>query len=283
MSSSPASAASLIATTLALTVLLGACADGGDDDRIGERSAGTAAPKAGECRDLTAEDLAQSSDDTPVVACEEVHTAQTFAVGEFPDAVAAAGYDARVLGRYMYDTCGTAYLRFLGGDDSAALRSLFGWAWFRPSPSDWKAGKRWYRCDLVGGPGVAAGADSGAKAELTALPTTARGYLAGDPTTSPHQEWTLCARGTTFKGSAKVPCSTDHDWRAVTTIKLGGPRDRWIGERLAQVRSSEYCSDSVRAYLKYPVEDFDYATTVLGQAEWQTGNRRSVCWARTTT
>ena len=256
----------------ALLVLLAGCS-GTTPARTQSVARAAEVPETGACRDLAASAISRSADATATVDCSKDHTAETFAVGEFPKAVAAAGYDDRALGRYMYRTCGAAYLRFLGGDDSAALRSLFSWAWFRPAEAAWKDGKRWYRCDLVGGP---VGATT-----LRDLPRSARGYLAGNPTTSPHQEWTLCAKGETFSGSTKVPCSTEHDWRAVTTIKLGDPRDAYPGDRVAAYRTNDFCTDSVRAYLGYPAEDFDYATTVFGKAEWQSGNRRSVCWART--
>ena len=82
-------------------------------------------------------------------------------------------------------------------------------------------------------------------------------------------------------GSVKIPCSQPHDWRAVTTIKLGEksatptPATGWC-------RSStrDFCSSSVGAWLGYPV-DYDFGYTWFHEAEWQAGNRRSVCWART--
>lgn len=87
-------------------------------------------------------------------------------------------------------------------------------------------------------------------------------------------------RGATVAGSQKVPCSETHGWRAVTTIKLGEPGDSWSGERLVQVRTRDYCSDSVGAWMNYPV-DYEFGYTTFHQAEWKAGNRRSICWART--
>ena len=78
----------------------------------------------------------------------------------------------------------------------------------------------------------------------------------------------------------KVPCTEPHQWRAVTTIKLGEPDDPYPGDRIVEVTSRDYCSDSVGAWLNYPV-DYQFGYTWFHEAEWQAGNRRSVCWAKT--
>ena len=77
-----------------------------------------------------------------------------------------------------------------------------------------------------------------------------------------------------------MPCSQPHDWRAVTTIKVGQPADPYPGDRIVQVRSRDRCSDWVGAWMHYP-PDYDFGYTWFHEAEWETGNRRSVCWART--
>ena len=37
----------------------------------------------------------------------------------------------------------------------------------------------------------------------------------------------------------------------------------------------------VGAWMNYPV-DYEFGYTTFHEAEWKAGNRRSVCWARTT-
>jgi hypothetical protein len=81
-------------------------------------------------------------------------------------------------------------------------------------------------------------------------------------------------------GAVKVPCSEKHTWRAVTTIKVGQDDDPYPGDRLVEVKTDDFCSDSVGAWMNYPV-NYDYAYTWFHEAEWEAGNRRSVCWART--
>ena len=90
----------------------------------------------------------------------------------------------------------------------------------------------------------------------------------------------VCATGPSVAGNGKVPCSQKHTWRAVTTIKVGLDTEDYPGDRLVEVKTKEFCSDSVGAWMNYPV-DYDFAYTWFHEAEWEAGNRRSVCWART--
>jgi hypothetical protein len=224
-------------------------------------------PELGACRALEAADLDQPSNASPVVPCSKDHTAQTFAVGTLP-ATTGSSYQDKRHGTFVFDTCTKALRDFLGADESLVMRIQLSWAWFRPSERGWEDGARWYRCDVVGG------AD-GAK-KLRHLPTRTKGLFSSDLPDA----WLTCARGATVARSTKVPCSESHDWRAVSTIKVGQPQDPYPGDRIVQVRSRDRCSDWVGAWMHYP-PDYDYGYSWFHEAEWATGNRRSVCWART--
>lgn len=255
-----------IAASVAAALLLVACSEtpvGVDPEQVDS----VEVPELGACRLLTIEDVSEASNATEVVDCAEEHTAETFAVGTLPERLADAAYDSPELSSYMLETCDKRLEAFLGGDESAIMRSILTWAWFRPSETAWADGARWYRCDVI------AGEYAG---ELTPLPETARGLLLDRP----DDRWMTCADGATVADSVKVPCSEPHTWRAVTTIKLGQPEDPYPGDRLVEVRSRDFCSDSVGAWMNYPV-DYQFGYTYFHEAEWKTGNRRSICWART--
>jgi hypothetical protein len=226
------------------------------------------APRLGACRRLELDDVAAPTNATKVVGCSSKHTAETYAVGELPAELRDAAYDSPEVGKFAYQTCDTGLQKFLGADDSQAMRTILSWAWFRPSEKAWNDGARWYRCDVIGG---------GEQREaLVPLPRTARGILSGRP----NDRWVACVDGPSVADSVKIPCTRPHDWRAVTTIKLGEPADRYPGDRLSEVRSRDFCKKSVQAYLDYPPR-FDYGFTWFHEAEWEAGNRRSVCWAKT--
>lgn len=249
-----------VLTCATLVLLLAGC---GTDGRNASDS--KTPPATGACYRLAVDDLGASSNHGDDVACTEPHTAQTFAVGTLPD----AGYDDPALGTFVYDTCQQAFGPYLGADDSAVLRSRLSWSWFRPSEKGWKDGARWYRCDVVGGP-------DGATA-LRDLPTDAKDLFARDYPDA----WMTCARGDDAQTGNKVACDEAHDWRAVTTIKVAEADAPYPGDRIAEVRSRDYCRDSVRAWLGYP-PDFDFAYTWFRADRWAGGNHRAICWARTT-
>ena len=66
----------------------------------------------------------------------------------------------------------------------------------------------------------------------------------------------------------------------MTTIVLGEPQTPYPGDHVVQLRTRDYCSKSVGAWLDYPV-DYNFGYSWFHRAEWDAGNRRSVCWART--
>lgn len=257
------------ALVLAALLLVSACSSSPDDDRGDpDQVDAVEAPELGACRDLTPDDVALADNATETVDCGEPHTAQTYAVGQLPGRFDDSAYDAQELAAFGYRTCDEKFRRFVGADESLAMRTVLSWAWFRPSEKAWEDGARWYRCDLVGG-----GEQS---KEYVALPEQAKGILYGRP----DDAWLVCAVGPSVTGSVKVPCDEDHDWRAISTVKLGGEKDPYPGDRVVEVRTRDFCSDQVGAWLQYPV-DYDFGYTWFHEAEWEAGNRRSVCWAKT--
>jgi putative regulator of septum formation len=259
-------------TTVAAVLLalaLSGCDEQGDNVDPAKVDA-VEAPDVGVCRVLTPEDVAKPSNASRTVDCGDHHTAETFAVGDLPDELQDADYDASDLGAFAYETCSERFQKFLGADESTVMRTVVSWAWFRPSEKAWDQGARWYRCDIVGG-----GDES---EEYVDLPETAAGLLAQQP---PDDAWMACVNGPSVQSAPKVPCTEPHTWRAVTAIKVGAPEDPYPGDRLVEVTTRDYCSRSVGAWLGYPPE-YDYGYTWFHEGEWKAGNRRSVCWAATT-
>ena len=262
----------LAAALLALPALSG-CTPAESQQKSGDASPDVKAqvvkaPEIGACRVLQPSDLAEASDSTETVPCKQPHDAETFAVGPFKGRLADAGYDDPRLGAHVYDVCSKAFMRFTGADESLTLRSVVSWAWFRPTEAEWAAGARWFRCDVVGG--------TDRSAELVDLPRTAKGVLLGIP----GDRWMACVKGADVNAVPPVPCTEPHDWRAVTTIVVGQEKDKYPGDRLVEVQSRDYCSDSVGAWMNYPI-DYKYAYTWFHKADWELGNRRSICWAGT--
>lgn len=256
----------LLACVLAGATTLTACSGGESEAEPTEVS--VEAPSVGDCRSLDVEDISRSTDDTAPVPCSEPHTTQTFLVDEFTGKAAASDHDDSRLGAQAYERCQSEFIEYVGGTESLVMRSMLTWAWFRPTDEQWEAGARWFRCDVVGG-----GEQS---EELVELPETAEGILLGQP----DDKWMVCADGETVAGSMKLSCDQPHTWRAVTTIVLGQAKDPYPGQRLVEVKTRDFCSESVGAWLNYPLE-YDYGYTWFHEPEWKAGNRRSICWAKT--
>jgi hypothetical protein len=269
----------LLACVVGLLAALTACTEpvAGSDTDSQDGQNGTAsgssqvapAPAIGACRDLSPADIAEKANATETVPCGQSHTAETYLVGYFRGELAKAAYDDPALAARAYDTCTHGFRKFTGADDSLVLRSVLTWAWFRPTEQQWEDGARWYRCDLVGG--------TDQSPSLVTLPRTGKGVLLGIP----GDRWMACVDGAKVAGAPHVPCTEKHTWRAVTTIVVGDQKDRYPGDRLVEVQTRDYCSDSVGAWMNYPI-DYQFAYTWFHEAEWQEGNRRSVCWAGTT-
>ena len=264
----PLPTARLLTAVATTAVLLAGC-DGevpeGADPALVDA---TATPQVGTCRDLTPADLSQPSNGSALVDCEDPHDAETYDAGELPGSLHDADRLDPRLDRWAYGQCSQALLQHLGADESVVMRSVLTWVWYRPSEKAWDEGARWYRCDVVGG-----GPES---ASLVDLPASTEGLLKDRP----DDRWMVCGRGESFDDAARVTCAEPHDWRAVTTIKLGQPDAPYPGDQKAESTTRDFCSDSVDAWLGYP-GDFDFGYTWFHRAEWDAGNRRSVCWART--
>jgi hypothetical protein len=265
-------ARAVLLTTFAMMAALALTGCGNDDSSNldGDQVDSVEAPQMGACRVLTPHDVTQPSNATKVVDCKKKHTAETYAVGELPAELEDAKYDAEEVGAFAYQICSARFQDFLGADESTVMRTIVSWVWFRPSETAWDKGARWYRCDVVGG-----GEES---KTFAGLPTTAAGLLAQQPL---NDDWMVCVNGRSVQGAPKIPCSQKHTWRAVTTIKVGGPDDPYPGDHVVEVTTHDYCSSSVGAWLGYPPE-YDFGYTWFHEGEWKAGNRRSVCWAATT-
>lgn len=253
---------SAIALCLAVsaTLVLSACSNS-PSDRL------TPLP-SGLCRVLTLADLSARTNNSNTVPCTRPHTAQTIKVGRFPTSV-GSDYQAARVGAYAYRICAPAFESYLGATDSLVLRIQLSWAWFGPTQAAWNRGARWFRCDAVGAPPD--------QTSMTDIPTDLRNLLIGFPP----DRWLTCATGAMFSTRSEVSCAQPHTWRAITAIKLGQPNDPYPGDHISEIRANNYCSDAVLAYFNY-ANTYEFGYTVFHAAEWKAGNRRAVCWAKTT-
>ena len=142
----------------------------------------TSPPELGACYVLTPKDTDAPSNATATVPCTQPHTSETFAIGDAARPRPARSTPPRPTGSWIYPTCERAFEKFIGVDESLAMRVKLSWAWFRPSQRGWDKGARWYRCDLVGGTEEASALHPAAHDRPGAVPgQAARGVAAVRP------------------------------------------------------------------------------------------------------
>ena len=81
----------------------------------------TTPPKLGACYRLAPADTEKSSNTSQAVSCSKPHTSQTFAVGTLPASTGKA-YKSGAHGKWVFPTCEKAFEKFLGVDESLAMR-----------------------------------------------------------------------------------------------------------------------------------------------------------------
>jgi hypothetical protein len=148
------------AAILAMAVGLAGCSlpEGVDGDIADRWSMPPAAqqvtPKAGECHVSTGDQIALATEKT--VDCSASHTRETTYIGEFTGAAAAERKPPR-LDRYATPEAKAAQVAAYAECDRQTS-AYVGHSWYHirlrlevtvPTDDAWRAGRRWYRCDVV--------------------------------------------------------------------------------------------------------------------------------------
>ncbi len=94
----------------------------------------------------------------------------------------------------------------------------------------------------------------------------------------PDDTWMACVAGPASTGTAG-PLLGEADWRGHYDQDPGEKDTPSPGDRLVEVKSRDYCSSRSRRG-EVPAVKYDFAYLVPGGG-WNAGNRRSVCWAKT--
>ena len=228
-------------------------------------------PKAGECRNLTFGAMGRYSNDGPTTSCAQPHTAFTFAVEDLPKDVAFDGVDIGndAVQEKASLLCRAAFAKYIGGSAATRALSRLSVTYFVPTQQDFDAGSRWVRCDVI--------ALQSARI-LAALPKTVEGF---NDTDAALDDYGVCSRGEPGTPEALlVMCNQDHDYRALTALRIGDddadyPGEKAVGED-GQSRCDDYISDTLGLGGGYT-----YAWTYPSLDDWDAGQRFGFCWNKT--
>lgn len=230
-----------------------------------------ATPKAGQCTAVDLYSLVTRVVRTPTraVSCGASHTGQTYAVRSLSSAqrraVTSGSTSAILTATRGY--CESALTSWLRTDTSKLKRSQFDFVVGVPSSTDLAAGAKWLRCDLFVRNGLT---------KAVALPASTRAALKG----SKGGRFLSCVKGNISTASGTVPCSSKHQWKGVSSIKLGSASKSFPGSGRVRSVMKSRCSGDVRSYLNTR-GGFRYGYIVPTKTTWSRGDRYGVCFANT--
>jgi hypothetical protein len=188
------------------------------------------------------------------VSCSKARTAKTIALGTLVSGTTRteASITREANYSHMVKTCVRALRNKLGSTYSKRNQSAYTTAFFVPNAEQFKAGQRWFRCDVVL-PG---------KGTLKNLPTNRAKFLEGVALT---QRTRGCMSA---KFAGPYSCLSPHTYKSISAFRKAGTTYPTAASFERAVRNN--CPSRTRAY------------STPSRYEWQTGDRWVVCFARNT-
>ncbi|MEP9361370.1 septum formation family protein [Nocardioides sp. CN2-186] len=261
---------------LALTACTSDDASSGEPTSPASTSASSAAPSAAppppapanrSCHDLAYDAAVAPTDESDPVPCTSQHTAMTFSVGDLDTLLDGhlLAVDSERVQSQVATTCPARFATFVGGTLEERHLSMLRAVWFTPTVEESDAGASWFRCDVV------ALARDGELAPLT-------GRLAGVLAKPEGRDrYAMC--GTAEPGTPKfqrVICSSNHSWRAISTVPL--KPGRYPGEAKVRAAGQTPCQDAGAAVADSSL-DYQWGYEWPSASQWAAGQHYGLCWA----
>ena len=187
------------------------------------------------------------------VSCGKAHTAKTIAVGKL--LAGTTRTESSILRsasvEHIFKTCTRALKKKLGSTYSKRSQSAYGTAFYVPNDAQFKAGQRWFRCDIVL-PG---------KSSLKNLPTNKSKFLEGAPLT---QRTRGCLSGKLY---GPYSCLSSHSCKSISAFKKSGTS--YPSKTAFQRAVAKKCPSRTRAFV------------TPSKYEWQLGDHWVACFAKT--
>ena len=221
-----------------------------------------APPKVGQCWNYTWAQGFAASSPTPAVSCSRLHRAVTYYVGTITGAAARAADPATDPGvsALISRGCRIQQAKVLGPGVMLTL-AWRGISLFVPSPAEWAAGARFYRCDIM------------LRTTDTSIGYIPSNFIALLHTKAGIEKFRWCAT----KTFASTPCSAkNHYYRSVVTVSLGLTTTPFPGTAKAFSRAKSLCATAVRKALGTTKKI--NAQWVPDATGWSQGTRSAACF-----
>ena len=213
--------------------------------------------------------LAPTSTRRPV-ACEDAHTAQTFAVGHLASVVDGhlLAVDSDHVQAQVAQTCPRRFAAYVGGSTDQRRLTLLRAVWFTPTVAQSDKGADWFRCDVIALDG---------DEQLAPLAGRLQGVLA---TEAGRRRWALCGTAEPGTGSfERVLCSAESArWQALSVVGLAGLGPPYPGEKRVSREGQDPCEAAGRSVADDTL-DFQWSYEYPTREQWENGQTYGVCWA----
>lgn len=229
----------------------------------------TPVPNVSECRPFTdSAVLSGITDSSPdIVDCGDRHNTQTVYVetATGPLKRLLADRDTTAIFDKMLPVCRARLASWTGSTVPRLSRTLYGVLVGIPSAEDIDRGASWIRCDVW---------LSGDDDLPTSLPEQTRGTLSDETT-----DFDVCTVGTFTDGSINTrPCSLSHEYRGISSIRLGDPTESYPGQPAIRKVLARRCPGEALTYLGSSARS---GYTFPLRTQWQSSTGFGVCYALT--
>jgi hypothetical protein len=225
----------------------------------------SAAPQLGACYAYKAAVLDEASTSAPAVDCNAQHTAETYWVGTAPGGLGLPSKASPAARLAAGRSCTTKAMNSYLGMPDRALPSRFRTVVLFPTDSQWSAGERWVRCDVVLQGGTS----------LKAYTGTAAALVAANPST----QFDFCTPAEPkAKATAAYPClKPKKNWIKVLDKELGGPGSKFPGTSAVERKTRKLCE---RQGKKWDGKEkfFGWWAIWPTSVGWKEGRRSAQCF-----
>lgn len=219
------------------------------------------APTEGSCYRMNQVQLnAPTSSKRPLSDCYSNHTSYTYLVGLFPEG--ATSSDAQ----RADNQCQKHLTKATGLSKAELFGTVLDYVWFEPTTTQWTAGARWFRCDLV------AKTDS----SLVRLPNTS--YLDTEFTDGVPDKYAKCivsgpdTDGDGEQNAKYLTCDKPHEFRFAGAFTA--PGKKYPGEDALKSLTDDRCADITQTS--------SWWATWPYKTHWDLGNHLLACYKQTT-
>ena len=217
------------------------------------------------CYDYRASGTKAQAANAAAVPCEGPHTAQTFYVGALPEGFGVpdkANAKARLRATRA---CTTEAMNTYLGLTNTAIPSRFQIVTVFPTPTQWNAGERWVRCDVVLRGGRTYTKFSGTAQQLVA--------------TTPREQFNFCTPSVPgSRTKSAFPCTKPkRNWIMVAERDLGKVGSNFPGSRSVERKAKRICQKIGNTYT---VRKSFYPWWAIWPTRvgWQDGDRTAQCF-----